>query len=49
MKYKIVGHNSIEHLEEEVNKHLEQGYKCQGGLVIDDKGYFKFKQAMIKE
>jgi len=45
--YKIVKALTIEYLEMQVRKLLEEGWKCEGGLVfIDENWSEQFHQAM---
>ena len=52
MKYKVIKAETLDALEENVNKHIESGWKAQGGVEIKSSsrsylGYFF--QAIIKE
>lgn len=52
MKYIIVYGSNMHSLETQVNKYLEQGYKCQGGVSTNQTNVpsiIEYYQAMIKE
>jgi len=50
MKYKILKNESVEELEKEVNKSIQEGWFPTGGLATDSLPNVCFyMQAMIKE
>jgi hypothetical protein len=46
MKYRVVIANTNRNLEDKVNELIEDGWKPQGGITIDN---FVLVQAMVKE
>ncbi|MDR2272135.1 MAG: DUF1737 domain-containing protein [Sphingobacterium sp.] len=46
MEYKVISSYELKHLVEEVNEHLLQGWKLQGGMSASSNAFY---QALIKE
>ena len=52
MKYTIVKSNNLDSFIEEVNKLLQEGWRCLGGVSIADSSgmnFTQFAQAMISD
>ena len=50
MTYRVINKESINNLQFEINKLMEEGWKPQGGVcVTSEQGYRNFYQAMIFE
>jgi len=50
MEYKILQWTTIGHLEKDVNQHIEEGWKPQGGVAVAASPYGgAFLQAIVRD